>query len=430
MKLERFIVSPCLILITILCVGLFCSNASNSAMGADGEINIFECSLSPSAVLDLSSARQITTARVDVEKMRTSKEGRKVSLKFGSSTISGELTRVLTGAHDHLWNGSVSDAGEFTFIESDGVVTGRVELKGGKRFFVDSRGSGFTIEQIPHGPSKECAPTTYPARRPNVNARPSSPPRSAAHRTVEIDVGIFWTKAARLGANGGTEDGSEEAMKKHLRWCELTAREAFWIATADSRSPARAKLNFHSGGEVAYEESGIAGTDLERLTDLNGDHFKDVRAKRDHERYDIEMLIVENLDCGGKAWTMSEALKNDFSQYGFGVVERNSARLNYTLAHEIAHIFGCGHNVTDDASLPGLYRYSAGWHFTYGDTDYHTIMSYRKNDAERPYPLFSSPNKTLSSGGVTPTIVQLGKADVADNERTIQSTAELVSKFR
>jgi hypothetical protein len=235
-----------------------------------------------------------------------------------------------------------------------------------------------------------------------------------------VTVGVFWTKAARLGSNGGQEAGSEEEIRRQLRRMAWLASVAFNMATKEAGSPFQVHLNWKLVKEVDYQESGDDETDLVRLRDRLNDGFLDDIPRLRHEgRYDVAVLVLENLDTGGLAAVMSEDTKDTFVSWAYAVVERDSGLNNFNFGHEIGHLFGCGHGVGDS----GMFDYSAGWHFSTGVRDYHTVMAYRDHEGERPYNAFSNPRKSTSGAA-------WGQEGVADHARTIQATMQIITRLK
>ena len=120
-----------------------------------------------------------------------------------------------------------------------------------------------------------------------------------------------------------------------------------------------------------------------------------------------------------------------------GLVRINTAKLNgitsnqykYVIIHEIGHIMGCNHGVTNNGvDDDGLHNYSIGYHFTGLDSNgYRTVMAYSRTGETR-VPYFSNPN--VNYQGVPTGGVPDGLAVTANNASTLQETAPFVGDYR
>lgn len=196
-----------------------------------------------------------------------------------------------------------------------------------RRVFIDGTSPRPVIQEITPSNAKQCGLDI-----PDELKRIAANDRRFLARTLVrpaqylvVTVGVFWTRAARLGANNGNEAGSQEEMARQIRWMAFSASYAFYAATSETGSPFIVRLDVTPVQEVNYQESGDDATDLVRLRDNLNDGFLDeIPRIREQRRFDAAILLVENLDSGGLASVMSEATKDTFAPLAYGVVERNS----------------------------------------------------------------------------------------------------------
>ena len=143
----------------------------------------------------------------------------------------------------------------------------------------------------------------------------------------------------------------------------------------------------------------------------------ELRRERDRVRADLVTYIAPaTLAARGKAFVMSEPDPR-FAAFAYSVVSVLSLG-GLTLAHEIAHNFGCDHDREHvEGAPPGGPAF--GWRFCTGGVDYRTIMSRQAGVA---LPVFSSPRIRF---GDSPA----GTAR-ADNASVIRANAGLVASFR
>eukprot|EP00095_Tigriopus_kingsejongensis_P011820 maker-scaffold423_size175618-snap-gene-0.9 protein:Tk11820 transcript:maker-scaffold423_size175618-snap-gene-0.9-mRNA-1 annotation:"hypothetical protein" len=99
---------------------------------------------------------------------------------------------------------------------------------------------------------------------------------------------------------------------------------------------------------------------------------------------DTTLLLVKKFGaCGG-------AISNN-TEVPLGVINKGCALGYYSFGHELAHMFGCGHN--SEATKKGYYPYGFG-KFLNPPTNsgYRTIMSYGRSGYNRRINYFSGPN--------------------------------------
>jgi hypothetical protein len=275
--------------------------------------------------------------------------GRKVILALPDKRETGVVTsRDTLDANSQLVTGLLDDnRGTFAPEHSNDDESGIVTVWTGKQWLITGRPDSASLLEIQPGAGKECGVKSDRGERRRAKA-PEPATKNATPQPLPITVGVFWTPAARLGANNGIENGSQEAIRRQLQSMSFNATFAFAGASAEAGSPFRFNLSTTRVQEVTYTESGDDETDLVRLRNPTDGHLDIIPQIRATNKFDIAVLVVNELDTGGLAAVMPEETTSaDWRPWAYAVVERNSGLVNFNFTHEIGHLFGCGHG-TDD----------------------------------------------------------------------------------
>ena len=137
---------------------------------------------------------------------------------------------------------------------------------------------------------------------------------------VAIDVAVFHTRAAREAAGGAA------AIAAVVDLMVAETNQAYAASGVDYR------LRLVERSEVAYDETGSSGVDLNRIRNPSDGHMDAVHAVRDRVGADLVHLIVSESDFGGRAYSPGAFALTDYDGGG------------YTFAHELGHNMGLRHD--------------------------------------------------------------------------------------
>ena len=157
-----------------------------------------------------------------------------------------------------------------------------------------------------------------------------------------------------------------------------------------------------------------------------------IPAKRDEVGADIVTVLIDTgyaFGTTGVGWSLMTTDLASFADSAYNVCAVRAVAIDHTMTHEVGHNMGAGHaSAVNPATIvpgPQLYDYSSGFHFTAGETAYHTIMAYDSDGWGNTYelaPLFSSQTATwlgAAAGDAT-----------HDNARTLRNTYAAAANWR
>ncbi len=228
-----------------------------------------------------------------------------------------------------------------------------------------------------------------------------------AQAATQIDILVVYTAQARTAA-GGTA-GIITRIDSAISQSNI----------ALSNSLAQTQLRLVHAAEIAYTETGVLGTELERLRGTTDGYMDDIHNLRNQYGVDVVALMTGLTDSAyaGVGYLMTPP-GSWFATSAFSVTRQDQA-LFYTFVHEIGHNLGCHHN-PEDATGSAAYAYSYGHRFFANNVQYRTIMAYSPGTR---IGYFSNPSVNYQS-------VATGITDQRDNARTIRNTAATVAAFR
>lgn len=240
------------------------------------------------------------------------------------------------------------------------------------------------------------------------------PQAASPDAPFEYTVLIAYTEAARKEAGGSS------------------AIEAVAQLAIDDANDAYRNSNIALRGRLAhiYEETGyVEGTiydDIRRLEDPADGFLDDIHILRNRYHADIAILFIRFDKYGGIAATISASQAEAFAVVASSKATSTSI---FAFAHEIGHLQGAGHN--KERNTNHVYSYGHGY---CNQTDgWRTIMSYtiwvgpkgsETSLCPRVIPYFSNPSVTYGGNPTGP------NANVNDNARVLEETANRVTKFR
>ncbi|HUT37086.1 MAG TPA: choice-of-anchor D domain-containing protein, partial [Planctomycetota bacterium] len=283
----------------------------------------------------------------------------------------------------------------------------------GKRYAIQSDAEAKAHYVLEVDPKQERVledgPPLIPPRR-AAGMEPRAAPAGDATTPATIDVMVVYTPAARQWADssgGGIANVIAQAMSN----AQMTHSNSQTLVT----------LRLVHSAEVSYVESGDSGTDLDRLTSTTDGHMDEVHSWRNTYGADLVALFSRVEDTGGIGWLLSSASGNPNN--AFCITRVQQAANTYTHVHEMGHNMGCHHRRDQTVQPgPGLFSYSAGWHWTGADGGkYCSVMSYT-DGGYTTVAYFSDPNIKYQDRAT-------GTSN-DDNARTIREVKDVIAAYR
>lgn len=277
-------------------------------------------------------------------------------------------------------------------------------------------------------------------------------------RAVAADAGSGLARA-ESGRSAAAADATTGATVRLLFLYSTAVRQAFGVnqvraqidlsvagVNADmANSQVAVRIELAGAEEVDLSESSLSySATLASLRGRSDGVLDQIHVLRDQYLADLVSLGAYAADSGGSAgiaYLIEEPHSYLNSYYGFSVVRFGSMSSSSVLSHELGHNFGCSHD-RENSTNGGAYPYSYGYRFFAVDSagqtrQFRDIMAYAPG---LRVSYFSNPRLILSnlaSGSSTTFLkepvalgIAAGLPGEADNVRTIEQTAFLVSSYR
>lgn len=170
---------------------------------------------------------------------------------------------------------------------------------------------------------------------------------------------------------------------------------------------------------TAYTETGNMSTDLSRFRTPNDGYMDEVQALRNTHAADVVIYMGSN--SYGYCGLASTIMATEANAYA--AVRISCATGYYSFGHEIGHLQGARHIITNDPSTTP-FAYGHGYCQPGVSFGWRTVMAYGcpNGDGTR-IPYWSNPSRTY--GGVA-----MGVAGESNNARVLNETAFTVANFR
>jgi peptidyl-Asp metalloendopeptidase len=269
-----------------------------------------------------------------------------------------------------------------------------------------------------------------------VLAKPRSPDDSVKDSADSIRVMVGYTSAAQ---NASADIATDI---QHMVDTTNTIYQNSGITT---------RLIPTARFKTTYTESGNSDTDLRRMTDTDDGYLDKVPQLRQDQHADVVVMVIASAGDCGRAWQMESGDNtHSFWTSAYAVVRLDCGLSMYSLAHEVGHIMGCGHD-PDNETMQPVFAYSYGYQHpdSIRADSWRTVMAYQcyngtvcSSDSGCPAgyrcDLLASPkecyldcpriqyfsNPKLTYGGDP-----IGIANQTANARTINNTDSIVANF-
>ena len=346
----------------------------------------------------------VITLDLFADVMLTATVDRVIENVNGTVTVRGRIENhplgylIISTSNNHsLGSIDIPDTGERYRIQKDTLT--------GVHYLLEENID--LLDELEDGPSPIPPPTS---QIDSEKEMPADDIASGPLDPVTIEAMIVYTANARTWAGGLS--GINSVIAQAVAKGQLALDNSNTIMT----------VSLVYSGEISYTEDGDTYTDLARLQNTSDGYMDEVHTLRDQYNADVVGLFTEVEDTGGLGWLLNTT--SGSPTYAFSITRVQQASWTYTYIHEMGHNMGCHHRKDQDTQPgPGLYSYSAGWHWTGNDSEkYASVMSYSDGGYGR-VAYFSNPSITYQG-------VATGHSADGDNARNLREIKNVIADYR
>ncbi len=295
-----------------------------------------------------------------------------------------------------------------TLAVSGEALYGSVTAGGAIYRFFPVEGDLYQIQAL----QPEDLPGEEPPLQVDLPAAPERDILAVSDDGSQIDLMVVYTPAAQSAVGGAA------AMQA------LIAVAVAETNTGFANSLITPRVNLVYAAQVNYSEVNFDWTQALGRLQYNGDGYMDVvHSWRETYAADVVVLLAADASACGIAWLM-DTPSLGFESYAFSAVSTVCATGYYSFGHELGHIMG-GHHDRYQTSDDGAYAYSHA--YLAPDFAFRTVLGYNCPGGCPRINHYSNPAVHYVG---QPTGVHYQSPSSADNARTFNNTAWIVSNFR
>lgn len=346
--------------------------------------------------------------RIDIDSDRS------LTLQINERPTASKRTRewAMEGEHDEIEEFALlartgAELNDKNVIERRVHYVVRIVFRDGTTYQVvpNPVGDGHVLMEMDVDSMPCCAATTDPSDEAAAKA-------SRAEKNEKFDGSQRILVMVVIDGSATLAAGSASKMR--------TIAESAIVDVRRSFENVGVSIQFRDIELIDHKIHGTVGAVLSRLTKGEGTEMDSIHKLRD--KADLVALIVNDFDdkYEGKAHVMTE-LSTEFETKAFCVMQRETLIANYTMAHEIGHLFGCCHEKDATEQCIGLCTYSHGFRFDVQGYPKKTLLAVENG---RRIKLFSDGRSEKKYGGKS-----IGNKK-ADNAKTVLDAAPTVANFR
>jgi len=365
-------------------------------------------------------AKAIQAAKLNKSVLKSLKDGDALTVNVFGEDLGLVVDHVRTHNSTTEWHAASADkAADMTLVSVDGRLAGSVRVADRLYSLQSLNGDLIAVILVDESELIE-----HDAAHPEGVLHPDRG-QGGMNKGLEDRKSLTTT-----GGDIGTADDTGDAIRVIVAYTAAAAAASSNINSTIALAVSETNQSYRNSHiesnvilahsyQTTYTETGSIFTDLSRFETPSDSFMDEVHGLRNQHSADVAILVLSNNGsyCGLASQIMADAAT------AFAAVRVVCATGYYSFAHEIGHLQGARHIITQDPSTTP-FPYGHGYCQPGITNGWRTIMAYGCPNGDGTRLQYWS-NPFVEYGGVP-----MGTEAEANNARVLNETAYLVANFR